>query len=69
GVHSGTLSLPGDFPFKPPELSFESLLFSPNVGGSGQISAALLRDYWAPKYSLKDVMDLVAFMLVIEPTP
>ena len=75
GVHSGTLKLsttgsyPSPYPFEPPSVRFESLLFSPYVSIGGPISTAILWHDWSPRYSLKDVLDVVAFMLVIEPIP
>ena len=69
GVHSGTLSLPINYPFKNPTISFDSPLFSPCISANGSISTAILSIDWAPNYVLKDVLDTVAFMIVIDPFP
>ena len=69
GVHSGTLKLPSDYPFQKPTLGFESPLFSPYVSANASISTAMLYLDWSPSYGLKDILDTVAFMIVIEPFP
>ena len=69
GVHFGTLKLPTEYPFQRPKLKIESPLFSPHVTDFGDISTDILYDGWSPRYGLKDILDVVAFMIVIEPFP
>ena len=69
GVHFGTLKLPTEYPFQRPTLEIKSPLFSPYVSGHGFISTDILYDRWSPSYVLKDILDIVAFMIVIEPFP
>jgi ubiquitin-protein ligase len=70
GTHTGYLELPSyepNYPFSPPKLVIETPIFSPNVLNGGVISVDILYLGWSPTYSLKKIMDLLAFMLVIDP--
>jgi len=67
GAHSGIIKLPRDYPWKRPTLIIETPIFSPNVNNYGHISVDLLWDQWSPARSIKDILDVVAFMLVIDP--
>lgn len=67
GTYSGYLTLPQYFPFNAPNLYFETPIFSPNLNCYGQPSIDLLFDQWLPARTIKEIMDVVAFMLTIHP--
>lgn len=68
GTHSGTLQIPENFPFKPPRLFFKTPIFSPNViADGGGLSIDMLFEEWEVTYRIKDIMDVVGFMLAIDP--
>ena len=68
GTYSGYLHIKTNYPFEPPRLYFETPTFSPNlVPLSGVLSVYMLFGDWNAKYKIKDIMDVVTFMLMIDP--
>jgi ubiquitin-protein ligase len=69
GIFSLVLTLPPEYPFKPPEVNFRTKIWHPNVtnDGKGVFCMGVLRpDTWKPSSKLRDVLELVV-KLVIEP--
>ncbi|POR38798.1 Uncharacterized protein TPAR_01014 [Tolypocladium paradoxum] len=65
------LTLPPDYPFKPPALRFLTRIYHPNVTNDslGNICLALLKpDQWKPSTKVAAVLDAVRNLLV-EPQP
>eukprot|EP00698_Gefionella_okellyi_P016561 TRINITY_DN474_c0_g1_i1.p1 TRINITY_DN474_c0_g1~~TRINITY_DN474_c0_g1_i1.p1 ORF type:complete len:259 (+),score=33.21 TRINITY_DN474_c0_g1_i1:275-1051(+) len=59
GVYALNLTLPRDYPFKPPKVSFATQVLSPRVTQSGVIcccQADVLKDQWSPALSASKLM-------------
>ncbi|KAL1589148.1 hypothetical protein WHR41_02141 [Cladosporium halotolerans] len=60
------VSLPKDYPFKPPGISFKTKIYHPNVSNDdrGAMCLGMLRpDEWKPPNKIKDVLALVRTVL------
>ncbi|KAJ9649773.1 hypothetical protein H2199_000552 [Coniosporium tulheliwenetii] len=65
------LTLPKDYPFKPPVLNFQTKIYHPNVSNDdkGSMCLGMLRsDEWKPPNKLMAVINM-ARNLLIEPNP
>jgi len=60
------VTLPKDYPFKPPGISFKTKIYHPNVSNDdrGAMCLGMLRpDEWKPPNKIKDVLALVRTVL------
>jgi len=65
------LTLPTDYPFKPPTMNFQTKIYHPNVSNDdkGSMCLGMLRsDTWKPPNRLSAVLQL-ARQLLVEPQP
>ena len=65
------LTLPADYPFKPPALNFQTKIYHPNVTNDdkGSMCLGLLRpDEWKPSSKIAAVLQF-ARQLLVEPLP
>jgi ubiquitin-protein ligase len=65
------LSLPSDYPFKPPVLNFQTKIYHPNVSNDdkGSMCLGMLRsDTWKPPNKIWAVLEM-ARNLLVEPNP
>ncbi|CAN6560395.1 hypothetical protein ACFX13_030956 [Malus domestica] len=51
-----SLTFPNDYPFKPPKVKFETLLFHPNVDLVGNICLDILQDKWSSAYDVRTIL-------------
>jgi len=71
GVFTLLLSLPNDYPFKPPTLNFQTKIYHPNVTNDdkGSMCLGMLRaDEWKPSSKIGAVLTF-ARQLLLEPMP
>ena len=71
GVFNLRLSLPNEYPFKPPTLSFKTKIYHPNVTNDdkGSMCLGMLRaDEWKPSSKIDAVL-IFAKGLLMEPQP
>ncbi|KLJ09436.1 signal peptidase I [Blastomyces silverae] len=65
------LSLPNDYPFKPPTVSFDTKIYHPNVTNDdkGSMCLGMLKsDEWKPSSRIAAVLEF-ARQLLVEPMP
>lgn len=66
GTFTILVTLPKDYPFKPPTLSFKTKIYHPNVSNDdkGSLCLGMLRsDQWKPPNKIVDVLKLVKAIL------
>jgi len=62
------LEIPHEYPFRPPEVVFQTPCFHPNIDPKdGKICAQILGENWSPQIKLREVVLIISQMLV-EPT-
>ncbi|RWR74694.1 ubiquitin-conjugating enzyme E2 20-like protein [Cinnamomum micranthum f. kanehirae] len=55
-VYKLSLSVPTEYPFKPPKVKFDTLCFHPNVDINGNICLDILQDKWSSAYDVRTVL-------------
>ncbi|XP_058741200.1 uncharacterized protein LOC131613556 [Vicia villosa] len=51
-----SLRFPVDYPFKPPQVKFDSMCFHPNVDQFGNICLDILQDKWSSAYDCRTIL-------------
>jgi ubiquitin-protein ligase len=68
GTHSGTMTLPSDFPSTPPKIHFSTHIFSPHVDPEGVIGPGITHgETWGSEVTILDILHDIAAMLVVSP--
>lgn len=71
GTFGVVVTLPNEYPFKPPAVTFATRIYHPNVtnDAQGNICLAMLKtDNWKPMFPMRGVLEAVRNLLV-EPQP
>ena len=63
GLFKLKVRFPKDYPFKPPEVTFETKVYHPNIHLNGEISIGILTYDWEPKIKLIDVLKTIQRIL------
>ncbi|KAJ7109228.1 ubiquitin-conjugating enzyme/RWD-like protein [Mycena epipterygia] len=59
GTFHFTLSLPPNFPFKAPTVTFTTKIYHPGINEEGSICVPVLRDEWKPSVTLSSVLVII----------
>ena len=56
GIYELTLSIPCDYPIKPPKIRFKTEIFHPNIYSNGDICLDILQDQWSEVLSIEKIL-------------
>lgn len=63
GVFALVVTIPSDFPMRPPTILFETPVYHCNVSESGVICLDLLREKWTPDFTIPKALEAVRLLL------
>jgi len=68
GVFSVAVTIPSDYPFKPPKIQFETPIYHCNINSNGAICMDILKDNWTPSLTVYKTL-LAVSNLLRDPNP
>lgn len=68
GAYKLDITLPADYPFKPPKIKFITSIYHCNINGRGDICIDTLKDGWSPAMTIEKTL-LTLIGLLENPNP